>query len=163
MKTKYSNLETRWSVMDVRKLQFPDGSIDVAIDKGTLDAMIHGSLWDPPEDVRSNVGQYVDEVKHLLSRQVFKWCWLLKGCAGAETWWAMALYHLSTTPFYEAVAWTRRQVGSRGQDTGRFSSHRRIWLLWFHYEEAMRLLIRGTSLGIAHAGSETAITWMLLR
>jgi len=63
MKAKYSVLETQWCVMDVRQLRLPNCSIDVAIDKGTLDAMIHGSLWDPPADVRSNVGQYVDEVE----------------------------------------------------------------------------------------------------
>lgn len=63
MKSKYAQLHSRWCVMDVRSLELPDGSVDVAIDKGTLDAMIHGSLWDPPEDVRSNVGKYVDEVK----------------------------------------------------------------------------------------------------
>jgi len=48
--------------MDVRNLQLPDSSVDVAIDKGTLDAMIHGSIWDPPEDVRENVGKYANEV-----------------------------------------------------------------------------------------------------
>jgi hypothetical protein len=62
MKAKHADMETQWCVMDVRNLELPDASIDVAIDKGTLDAMIHGSLWDPPEDVRSNVGKYVDEV-----------------------------------------------------------------------------------------------------
>ncbi|OBT47239.1 hypothetical protein VE00_03458 [Pseudogymnoascus sp. WSF 3629] len=66
MQLKYSSLETRWRVMDVRQLELPDGSVDVAIDKGTLDAMIHGSVWDPPDDVRSNVGQYVDEVARVL-------------------------------------------------------------------------------------------------
>jgi len=66
MRSKYAALETQWEVMDVRDLKMHDGSIDVAIDKGTLDAMIHGSLWDPPEDVRSNVGQYVDEVARVL-------------------------------------------------------------------------------------------------
>jgi hypothetical protein len=63
MKTKYASLDTRWCVMDVRELQLPDHSVDVAIDKGTLDAMIHGSLWDPPDDVRDNVGRYVNEVR----------------------------------------------------------------------------------------------------
>lgn len=63
MKSKYSHMETRWCVMDVRCLELPNRSVDVAIDKGTLDAMIHGSLWDPPEDVRCNVGEYVDEVE----------------------------------------------------------------------------------------------------
>lgn len=48
--------------MDVRNLEFQDASIDNAIDKGTLDAFLHGSLWDPPEDVRENVGAYVDQV-----------------------------------------------------------------------------------------------------
>jgi len=46
----------KWIVMDVRDLQVPDALIDIAIDKGTLDTMIHGSLWDLPDDVRSNVG-----------------------------------------------------------------------------------------------------------
>ncbi|RDW66924.1 hypothetical protein BP5796_09673 [Coleophoma crateriformis] len=66
MKIKYSDLDTRWKFMDVRDLQLPDASVDVAIDKGTLDAMIHGSLWDPPEDVRENVGKYVQEVGRVL-------------------------------------------------------------------------------------------------
>lgn len=48
--------------MDVRHLDIPDATIETAIDKGTLDAFLHGSLWDPPEDVRENVGLYVDEV-----------------------------------------------------------------------------------------------------
>jgi hypothetical protein len=41
---RYSSLNTRWIVMDVRNLQLPDASVDVAIDKGTLDVMAHGSL-----------------------------------------------------------------------------------------------------------------------
>lgn len=68
--TKYSDLKTRWCVMDVRELQLPDGSVDVAIDKGTIDVMIHGSLWDPPPDVQSNVGKYVNEVKRFIFSQV---------------------------------------------------------------------------------------------
>jgi EEF1A lysine methyltransferase 4 len=63
MKLKYLALSINWCVMDVRKLQLVNESVDVAIDKGTLDTMIHGSPWDPPADVRSNVGNYVDEVK----------------------------------------------------------------------------------------------------
>lgn len=34
--------------------------------QGTLDAMLHGSLWDPEEDVKRNVGAYVDEVARIL-------------------------------------------------------------------------------------------------
>jgi hypothetical protein len=62
MAAKYASLQTQWLVMDVRDLQLEDASVDVAIDKGTLDAMLYGSLWDPPEEVRSNVERYVDEV-----------------------------------------------------------------------------------------------------
>ncbi|KAH6675473.1 S-adenosyl-L-methionine-dependent methyltransferase [Halenospora varia] len=66
MKSKYADLQTRWEVMDVRDLRISTGTIDVAIDKGTLDAFLHGSLWDPPDDVRENVGKYVDEVARVL-------------------------------------------------------------------------------------------------
>ncbi|RKF64918.1 putative endothelin-converting enzyme 2 [Erysiphe neolycopersici] len=66
MKKKYASLETQWSVMDVRDLQLEDKSVDFALDKGTLDAFLHGSLWDPPEDVTKNVGLYVGQVIRVL-------------------------------------------------------------------------------------------------
>lgn len=31
-----------------------------------MDAMVHGSPWDPPLDVRENVSRYVDEVARVL-------------------------------------------------------------------------------------------------
>jgi hypothetical protein len=62
MAIKYAQLQTSWRVMDVRDLELGTAKVDIAIDKGTLDAFIHGSLWDPPDDVRENVGKYVDEV-----------------------------------------------------------------------------------------------------
>jgi hypothetical protein len=53
-----------WEQVDVRQMdQIPSESIDVAFDKGTLDVWIHGSLWDPPDDVRDNTGRYVQEVR----------------------------------------------------------------------------------------------------
>lgn len=53
-----------WKHGDVRQLDdIPSGSVDVAFDKGTLDAMIHGSPWDPPDEVRDNTGRYVREVR----------------------------------------------------------------------------------------------------
>jgi hypothetical protein len=64
MEEKYKSLNTTWKVMDVRDIKLEDGGVDVAIDKGTLDAMLHGSLWDPPDDVRESVGKYVDEVRY---------------------------------------------------------------------------------------------------
>ena len=56
--------EIGWKQADVRNLDFvPDGSTDVAFDKGTLDAMIYGSPWDPPDEVRENTSRYIDEVR----------------------------------------------------------------------------------------------------
>ena len=37
-------------------------SVDVAFDKGTLDAMIYGSPWDPPDEVLDSTGRYIREV-----------------------------------------------------------------------------------------------------
>lgn len=34
--------------------------------QGTLDSMIYGSPWDPPDEVQDNVRKYVDEVSRVL-------------------------------------------------------------------------------------------------
>ncbi|KAI9812003.1 MAG: hypothetical protein M1827_004895 [Pycnora praestabilis] len=66
MRQKYGELELQWAIMDVRKMGFANDCFDVAIDKGTLDAMLYGSLWNPPADVIMNVGRYVNEVARVL-------------------------------------------------------------------------------------------------
>lgn len=56
----------QWIQGDVRDMKMiPSESIDIAFDKGTLDAMIHGSPWDPPDDVRNNTMRYMNEVRIL--------------------------------------------------------------------------------------------------
>ncbi|KAF2272335.1 S-adenosyl-L-methionine-dependent methyltransferase [Westerdykella ornata] len=56
-----------WKVADVRCMTHVEaGDFDVAIDKGTLDAMISGSLWDPPAHVRDNIKKYIDAVVRVL-------------------------------------------------------------------------------------------------
>lgn len=57
-----------WKKLDVRRMDkdIPDASVDVAFDKGTLDAMIHGSPWSPPEDTITNTGKYLREVSRVL-------------------------------------------------------------------------------------------------
>ncbi|KAI1498004.1 S-adenosyl-L-methionine-dependent methyltransferase [Biscogniauxia marginata] len=56
-----------WRQMDVRRMdEIPSQSIDFAFDKGTLDAMIHGSPWSPPPDVIENTRQYLREVSRVL-------------------------------------------------------------------------------------------------
>lgn len=54
----------QWSRIDVRDMpSIESGSIDVAFDKGTLDAMIYGSPWSPPDEVRENTSRYLKEVR----------------------------------------------------------------------------------------------------
>ncbi|PVH90720.1 S-adenosyl-L-methionine-dependent methyltransferase [Periconia macrospinosa] len=56
-----------WKVLDVRHMEdIKDGDFEVAIDKGTLDSMISGSMWDLPEDVKRNTRSYIDEVVRVL-------------------------------------------------------------------------------------------------
>jgi len=54
--------------MDVRSLQFEAESFDVAIDKGTMDAMlaVKGSLWDPPTEAVENCKKEVREAIRVL-------------------------------------------------------------------------------------------------
>ena len=52
-----------WRCLDVTKMDnVPDKSIDFAFDKSTMDAMVHGSPWSPPDDVTAMVGSYMREV-----------------------------------------------------------------------------------------------------
>lgn len=64
----YLRPEMEWHEMDIRALQFPDHSFDVAIDKGTMDAMMtsSGSVWDPPQQVIDDCTQEVNEVARIL-------------------------------------------------------------------------------------------------
>jgi len=57
--------EMEWYEADVRQLPFETGSFDVAIDKGTMDAMMttKGDVWDPPPQV---VNDCICEVKEAL-------------------------------------------------------------------------------------------------
>ena len=53
-----------WRHMDVRDMvDIADKSIDVAFDKGTFDAMIYGSPWSPPQEVKDNTTKYLKEVE----------------------------------------------------------------------------------------------------
>ncbi|KAI1293216.1 S-adenosyl-L-methionine-dependent methyltransferase [Xylaria venustula] len=56
-----------WQQVDIRQMDaIPSQSIDVAFDKGTLDAMIHGSPWTPPPDVVDNTSRYMRELTRVL-------------------------------------------------------------------------------------------------
>ncbi|KAI9502199.1 hypothetical protein GGI26_003875 [Coemansia sp. RSA 1358] len=67
-RTNHMN-KMKWEVMDVRELGMDDGSIDVAIDKGTLDALMceKGDVWEPSAELCENVGREVSEVDRVLA------------------------------------------------------------------------------------------------
>ncbi|KAJ2713667.1 hypothetical protein H4R19_002134, partial [Coemansia spiralis] len=58
-----------WQVMDVRALELADGAVDVAIDKGTLDALMcdGGDVWEPSAELCANVARAVDEAERVLA------------------------------------------------------------------------------------------------
>ncbi|CAK5283375.1 unnamed protein product [Mycena citricolor] len=70
MRTRHETArpDMEWVEMDVRDLKFPDESFDVAIDKGTMDAMMtaKGDVWDPPEQVVKDCTAEVSEVLRTL-------------------------------------------------------------------------------------------------
>ncbi|KAK0239050.1 S-adenosyl-L-methionine-dependent methyltransferase [Armillaria nabsnona] len=73
--------EMEWRVMDVRELEFADDHFDVAIDKGTMDAMMtaKGDVWDPPEQVVSDCTKEVDQVIRVLRKSTGLFLYLTFG------------------------------------------------------------------------------------
>ncbi|CAK7213641.1 hypothetical protein SBRCBS47491_001874 [Sporothrix bragantina] len=69
MEKRYAGRAMQWREMDVRKMDIWPQTVDVAFDKGTLDAMIHGSPWSPPDDVLDNTGRYLREVWRVLKNE----------------------------------------------------------------------------------------------
>lgn len=69
MKSRHASEEgVTWREGDVRDMEsIETSSVDVAFDKGTLDAMIFGSPWSPPEEVLENSGKYMSEVSNVES------------------------------------------------------------------------------------------------
>ncbi|KAF2131842.1 hypothetical protein P153DRAFT_364327 [Dothidotthia symphoricarpi CBS 119687] len=73
MKSRHAQeVGVQWLNGDVRDMKdFESKSIDVAFDKGTLDAMIFGSPWSPPSEVMDNSGRYMSEVHRVLKDDGF--------------------------------------------------------------------------------------------
>jgi len=63
--------EMEWHEMDIRDLKFEDDSFDVAIDKGTMDAMMTSvkDVWNPPEQVIEDCSREVSEVVRVLRKK----------------------------------------------------------------------------------------------
>ncbi|KAK2463612.1 hypothetical protein APHAL10511_004363 [Amanita phalloides] len=65
-----SRPEMEWHEMDVRDLKFDNDTFDVAIDKGTMDAMMtaKGDVWEPPPLVVENCNKEVNEAIRILRK-----------------------------------------------------------------------------------------------
>lgn len=68
MSTYHAKIDgIHWEHADVRNMPMvEDQSIDVALDKGTLDAMVYGSCWDPPDEVKTSMRSYMHEIHRVL-------------------------------------------------------------------------------------------------
>jgi len=62
--------EMEWLEADVRELPFESDSFDVAIDKGTMDAMMtaKGDVWNPPPQVINDCTREVQEALRVLRK-----------------------------------------------------------------------------------------------
>ncbi|KAF8310068.1 S-adenosyl-L-methionine-dependent methyltransferase [Clavulina sp. PMI_390] len=70
MKRRHSDKTMEWTEMDIRDLNFDDSTFDVALDKGTMDAMMtaKGSVWNPPAQVVEDCTKEIDEVIRVLRK-----------------------------------------------------------------------------------------------
>lgn len=104
----------QWKRADVRKLEMlSDQSVDVALDKGTLDAMIYGSGWNPPDEVKDNTGRYMKEVHRILKDDgiflyvTFRQTQFIRPLLNPFGFWDMTIHVLQseegTFPYYGYV------------------------------------------------------------
>lgn len=69
MEERHAQYGIEWRLMDLRDMRGIDNeSVDVAFDKSTLDSMIHGSRWSPPQEVKENTSAYLREVHRVLKK-----------------------------------------------------------------------------------------------
>lgn len=72
MRARYAHVpKLRWETMDARALGFPDGSFDVVLEKGTLDALLAGERdpWTISSEGVHTVDQVLSEVREHQDRR----------------------------------------------------------------------------------------------
>jgi hypothetical protein len=133
-------IEWRWA--DVRDMkEVASDSVDVAFDKGTLDAMIHGSPWSPPDQVLSDTSRYMREVGcavyiSLVSfAKVLLFCAITVGPPRSQARRDLFVRHIPPAAFHQTTVagWGRGIMEHGDEDIGRWRKLFR--LLRFHLEE----------------------------
>jgi hypothetical protein len=133
-------IEWRWA--DVRDMKdVASDSVDVAFDKGTLDAMIHGSPWSPPDQVLSDTSRYMREVGRAVYisfvslAKVLLFCAMMVGPPRSQARRNLFVRHIPPAAFHKTTTagWGRGAVEHGDEDIGRWRELFR--LLCFHPEE----------------------------
>ncbi|KAL2195637.1 S-adenosyl-L-methionine-dependent methyltransferase [Corynascus similis CBS 632.67] len=117
MKERHTEIKgIEWRLMDVRDMKgVADGSVDVAFDKGTLDAMIHGSPWSPPQEVRDNTSAYLREVHRVLKDSgrflyvTFRQPHFMKPLLNPEGLWDVNMHVLSDVGSFDYYSYVIRK------------------------------------------------------
>jgi len=131
-------IEWRWA--DVRDMKdVASDSVDVAFDKGTLDAMIHGSPWSPPDQVLSDTSRYMREVGNAVYisfpfAKVLLFCAIMVGPPRSQARRNLLVRHIPPAAFHKTTTagWGRGAVEHGDEDIGRWRELFR--LLCFHPE-----------------------------
>jgi len=133
-------IEWRWA--DVRDMKdVASDSVDVAFDKGTLDAMIHGSPWSPPDQVLSDTSRYMREVGRAVYNssisfaKVLLFCTIMVGPPRSQARRNLSVCHIPPAAFHQTIVAGRRggTMEHGDEDIGRWRELFR--LLRFHLEE----------------------------
>ncbi|KAK4457715.1 hypothetical protein QBC42DRAFT_256081, partial [Cladorrhinum samala] len=122
MKEKHAEHQgIKWSLMDVRDMKgIQDRSVDVAFDKGTLDAMIHGSPWSPPQKVKDDTGAYLREVHRVLKDNgrflyvTFRQPHFMKILLNPEGLWELEMQILGDSGSFDYYGYLIRKAGAGG-------------------------------------------------
>ena len=92
--------------------------------------MLHGSLWDPEDDVKVNVGKYVHEARFNISTGHN--ADIGSGCKDIEAWRPLAVCHLQTAALLEAITRSRTHLDGAGGITRRHPRIIRVLRLYHH-------------------------------
>lgn len=113
-----------WKHMDIRDMVgVADKPVDFAFDKGTLDAMIHGSPWNPTETAKENTSGYLNEVCFTMNTTKSFFLTNPQDSSSTEGRRRLSVCHFQTTTFYETASESRGCMGYG------YTGPQRLWLL----------------------------------